>query len=277
MQKTKSMDLPDFSSSGVWISLLTLTFLEIVLGVDNIVFISIVTDKLPQHQQRRARNIGLTLALFMRIMLLFAITWMLQLKDPVLTLSFMDDPNSPGTPLAISWKDIILILGGLFLLAKSTLEIHRKLEKAGTHSSQIKYATFTSVLVQVVLVDMVFSVDSILTAIGLVENVLIMIIAVVASMAVMLAFAGVITRFINRHPAMQILALAFLVAIGLVLVANGFHQNFNKGYIYSGMAFALVVEMINIRMRRKHESVTLNTNGVNVEEDVNEMVGKKGE
>ncbi|MCU0434681.1 MAG: TerC family protein [Bacteroidia bacterium] len=269
------MDLPDFSSSGVWISLLTLTFLEIVLGVDNIIFISIVTDKLPQHQQRRARNLGLTLALVMRVMLLFAITWMLQLKEPVLKLSFMEEPNSPGTPLGISWKDIILIVGGLFLLAKSTLEIHRKLEKSKAHGAQSKYATFTAVLVQVVLVDMVFSVDSILTAIGLVENVLIMIIAVVASMGVMLAFAGAITRFINRHPAMQILALAFLVAIGLVLIANGFHQNFNKGYIYSGMAFALVVEMINIRMRKNRESVELNTQGVNVEEEVNEMMGKK--
>ncbi|MGL5889068.1 MAG: TerC family protein, partial [Bacteroidia bacterium] len=192
------MELPDFSSSGVWISLITLTFLEIVLGVDNIIFISIVTDKLPAHQQRRARNLGLSLALIMRVMLLFAITWMLQLKDPVFKLPFIDEPNSPGTPIGISWKDIILILGGLFLLVKSTLEIHHKLEKSKVPSSQQKYSTFTAVIVQVVLVDAVFSIDSILTAIGLVENVLIMIIAVVASMAVMLAFAGAITRFINR-------------------------------------------------------------------------------
>lgn len=269
------MELPDFASSGVWISLLTLTFLEIVLGVDNIIFISIVTDKLPQHQQRRARNIGLMLALVMRVLLLFAITWMLQLKDPVFTLSFIDEPTAPGTPIGISWKDIILIAGGLFLLGKSTLEIHHKLEKARVPQSQAKYATFTAVIVQVVLVDMVFSVDSILTAIGLVENVLIMIIAVVASMGVMLAFAGAITRFINRHPAMQILALAFLVAIGLVLIANGFHQQFNKGYIYSGMAFALVVEMINIRLRKNSESIQLNTQGVDMEQEMDEMEGKK--
>jgi predicted tellurium resistance membrane protein TerC len=260
-----TMDLPDFASSGVWISLLTLTFLEIVLGVDNIIFISIVTDKLPENKQRRARNLGLSLALIMRIMLLFAITWMLQLKEPVFTLPFIDEPATPGKPIGISWKDLILIAGGLFLLAKSTLEIHHKLEKAKTPVAQRKHSTFTAVIVQVVLVDMVFSVDSILTAIGLVESVMIMIIAVVASMAVMIAFAGAITRFINKHPAMQILALAFLVAIGLVLIANGFHQPINKGYIYSGMAFALVVEMINIRMRRNSQNIQLNTDRVDIE------------
>ena len=252
--------MPDFTDPAIWVSLLTLTFLEVVLGVDNIIFISIVANKLPEHQQAKARNLGLTLALFMRIALLFTITWMLKLKDPVLTIPFLDDASKPGNPLAISWKDIILIAGGVFLLIKSTLEIHHKLEKSTQAAGTVAGAAFGAVLFQIVMVDAVFSVDSILTAIGLVESIVIMIIAVVVSMIVMLIFAGPITRFINKHPSLQILALAFLIAIGIILIANGFHQSFNKGYIYTALAFALVVEMINIRMRRNRENVTLNTN-----------------
>ncbi len=262
------LSMPNFGDPAVWISLLTLTFLEIVLGVDNIIFISIVANKLPVHQQSKGRNIGLGLALFMRLGLLFTITWMLKLKDPVLTIPFIDDHSSPGNGLAISWKDIILIAGGIFLLIKSTLEIHHKLEKSKSPATNVATATFGAVIFQIVMVDAVFSVDSILTAIGLVDSIVIMIIAVVISMAVMLAFAGPITRFINQHPALQVLALAFLIAIGVVLIANGFHQNIGKGYIYTALAFSLVVEMINIRMRKNKESIQLNTEGVDIEKKV---------
>jgi predicted tellurium resistance membrane protein TerC len=261
------MGIPDFQDPSIWVSLLTLTFLEIVLGVDNIIFISIVANKLPSALQPKARNIGLGLALIMRVGLLFGITWMMQLKDPVFTLPFMEDPKQLGIPLAISWKDVILIAGGVFLLAKSTLEIHHKLEQSAKPVSANGSATFGMVIFQIVLVDAIFSVDSILTAIGLVDNVIIMIIAVIISMGVMMAFAGPISRFINNHPSLQVLALAFLIAIGIILVANGFHQDFNKGYIYTALAFSLVVELVNMRMRRSKENVQLNT--MDVEDNKN--------
>lgn len=258
-------EMPNFSDPSIWISLITLTFLEIVLGVDNIIFVSIVANKLPVQQQAKARNIGLGLALLMRLALLFTITWMLKLKDPVITIPFVDDPLNTGNGLAISWKDIILIAGGIFLLIKSTSEIHHKLEKSTAAAVNAVTATFGAVIFQIVLVDAVFSVDSILTAIGLVDSIVIMIIAVVISMAVMIAFAGPITRFINQHPALQVLALAFLIAIGAVLIANGFHQNINKGYIYTALAFSLFVEMINIRIRKNRENIKLNTGGVDLD------------
>lgn len=257
------LEMPNFSDPALLISLLTLTFLEIVLGVDNIIFISILANKLPQEQQAKARNLGLTLALFMRIGLLFTITWMMKLKDPVLTIPFLDDPANAGSILAISWKDVILILGGIFLLLKSTIEIHNKLERSEKPSSAGKnVSSFTAVIVQILLIDAVFSVDSILTAVGLVDNIVIMIIAVIISMIVMLIFAGPISRFINKHPSLQVLALAFLIAIGIILIANGFHQEFNKGYIYTALAFALFVEMINIRMRKNKENVELNNSKI---------------
>lgn len=261
------MVIPDFQDPSVWISLLTLSFLEIVLGVDNIIFISIVANKLPAAQQPKARNIGLALALIMRVGLLFGITWMMQLKDPVFVIPFIDDPKQLGIPLAISWKDVILIAGGIFLLFKSTLEIHHKLEQSSKPVSAKGSAAFGMVIFQIVLVDAIFSVDSILTAIGLVDNVIIMIIAVIISMGVMMAFAGPISRFINQHPSLQVLALAFLIAIGTILIANGFHQEFNKGYIYTALAFSLVVELINMRMRSNKESIRLNTLEVEEKED----------
>lgn len=255
-------EMPDLTNPGVLLSLLTLTFLEIVLGVDNIIFISIVANKLPKHKQAKARTIGLSLALLMRLGLLFTITAMLKLKEPVITIPFVDDPLQTGNPLAISWKDIILILGGLFLIFKSTLEIHHKLERSTAPAQAGGTASFGAVIFQIVLIDAIFSVDSILTAIGLVESIVIMIIAVIISMIVMLIFAGPIARFINQQPSLQVLALAFLIAIGIILLANGFHQEFNKGYIYTALAFSLVVEMINIRLRRNREKVQLNTGGM---------------
>lgn len=253
------MFFPDFSDPSVWISLATLSFLEIILGVDNIIFISIVSNKLAVAQQKKARNIGLLLAMVFRIILLLTITAIIKLTEPVFTIGFIQQDN--GEPFGISWKDIILIAGGVFLLFKSTLEIHHKLEKASpaTEGKAI-HSSLGGVILQIILVDAVFSFDSILTAIGLVENVIIMIIAVVVSMMVMLAFSGAISRFINNHPTLQMLALAFLIAIGILLVAEGFHQKISKNYIYSAIAFSLIVELLNMRLRKNHNAIKLNNN-----------------
>ena len=256
------MVFPDFADPSVWISLLTLSFLEIVLGVDNIIFISIVSNKLPESQQPKARSLGLLLAMVFRILLLLTITWIIKLTNPVFTIPFIEEN---GAPIGISWKDIILLLGGIFLITKSTLEIHHKLEKSATPKNKVVYTAFSAVIFQIVLVDAVFSFDSILTAIGLVDNVIIMIIAVIISMLVMIAFAGAISAFINRNPTLQMLALAFLIVIGIMLIAQGFHQQISKSYIYTAMAFSLFVELLNMRLRRNVEKVHLNT-GESVDE-----------
>ncbi|MGZ5245729.1 MAG: TerC family protein [Flavitalea sp.] len=250
------MQLPDFSDPSVWISLLTLTFLEIILGVDNIIFISIVSNKLPESQQKRARFIGLMLAMGFRILLLLTITWIIRLVDPVFTIPFIEQED--GKPFGMSWKDIILLAGGIFLVFKSTLEIHHKLERAIETETKPKYSKLSAVILQIVLVDAVFSFDSILTAIGLVENVVVMIIAVVISIIIMMVYAGKISAFINKHPTLQMLALSFLIVIGIMLIAEGFHQEISKGYIYSAIAFSLVVEFLNMRLRRKSNPVKLN-------------------
>ena len=250
------LEIPNFADPKIITSLITLTFLEIILGVDNIIFISIVSNKLPKSQQPKARTIGLILAMFSRILLLLGITWLIGLTEPVFSIGFIEDDN--GAPLGISWKDIILILGGIFLVFKSTLEIHHKLEIPGETKAIKAPAVFSAVILQIILVDAVFSFDSILTAIGLIDNVLIMIIAVVISMIIMMIFAGPISSFINKHPTLQILALAFLILIGVLLVAEGFHQHINKAYIYSAIAFSLVVELINMKMRKNRPQVHLN-------------------
>jgi predicted tellurium resistance membrane protein TerC len=249
-------DLSFLTDPGALTALLTLTVLEIILGVDNIIFISIVTNKLPQAQQPRARFIGLMLAMIFRIMLLFAITWLIGLTKPIFEIGFI---REEGQPIGISWKDIILIAGGIFLVFKSTLEIHHKLEKPKPESQKVAASSaFANVILQIVAVDAVFSFDSILTAIGLVENVWIMIIAVVISMIIMMIFSGAISRFINNHPTLQVLALAFLIMIGVMLVAEGFHQEINKTYIYTAIAFSLIVELVNMRLRKNREQVPLN-------------------
>ena len=257
------MTFPDFSEPSVWISLLTLTFLEIVLGVDNIIFISIISDKLEPSQQKRTRTIGLILAMFFRVGLLLTITWIMRLQNPLFTIPYI---KSAGTPIDISWKDLILIAGGVFLIFKSTLEIHSKLEKPVEDPTGIKpkHASISSVILQIVLIDAVFSFDSILTAIGLVEEVSIMIIAVIISILIMMAFAGAISNFINKHPTLQMLALSFLIAIGIMLVAEGFHQKIDKSYIYTMIAFSLVVELLNMRLRKRHESIKLKQGGKNI-------------
>jgi predicted tellurium resistance membrane protein TerC len=240
-------------------ALLTLTALEIILGVDNIIFISIVSNKLPAHQQPRARFIGLLLAMIFRIILLLTITWIIRLTNPVFSLPFIND-EATGGPLGISWKDLILIAGGVFLVFKSTLEIHHKLEKVQPEKKSVKVApaAFGAVILQIVMVDAVFSFDSILTAIGLVKELWVMITAVVISIIIMMIFSGSISRFINKHPTLQILALAFLIMIGVMLVAEGFHQHFNKSYIYIAIAFSLIVELINMRLRKNNPPVDIN-------------------
>jgi predicted tellurium resistance membrane protein TerC len=250
------MQFPDFSDPSVWISLLTLTFLEIILGVDNIIFISIVSNKLPESQQKRARFIGLMLAMGFRILLLLTITWIIRLVDPVFTIPFIEQED--GKPFGMSWKDIILLAGGIFLVFKSTLEIHHKLERAVEKEATPKYSKLSAVILQIVLVDAVFSFDSILTAIGLVENVVVMIIAVVISIIIMMVYAGKISAFINKHPTLQMLALSFLIVIGIMLIAEGFHQEISKSYIYTAIAFSLVVEILNMRLRKKSDPVKLN-------------------
>lgn len=252
------MAFPDFSDPALWLSLLTLTFLEIVLGVDNIIFISIISDKLPESEQKKARNLGLLMAMFFRVGLLLTITWIMKLTEPLFTMPLI---KAAGKPVEISWKDLILMAGGLFLIAKSTIEIHHKLEKPKETTSSPKgmYSGFASVVLQIVLIDAVFSFDSILTAIGLVDEVVIMIIAVVISIIIMMLFAGAISRFINRNPTLQILALSFLIAIGIMLVAEGFHQKISKSYIYTMIAFSLVVELLNMRVRKNSDSIQLGT------------------
>jgi predicted tellurium resistance membrane protein TerC len=252
---TLILDLPNFLDPGVLTALLTLTVLEIILGVDNIIFISIVSNKLPEAQQPKARTLGLLLAMVFRILLLFGITWLIGLTRPLFNLPFFKDE---GMPIGISWKDLILIGGGLFLIFKSTLEIHHKLERHTADKVKSVPSAFGAVIVQIILVDAVFSFDSILTAIGLVDNVIIMIIAVVISMIIMIIFAGAISRFINKHPTLQILALAFLIMIGMLLIAEGFHHEINKNYVYTAIAFSLVVELINMRLRKNREAIELN-------------------
>lgn len=251
------MQFPDFADPSVWISLLTLTFLEIVLGVDNIIFISIVAGKLREDQQEKARKVGLTLAMFFRIGLLLTITWMIRLTTPLFTIGFIKGADK--LPIGISWKDIILFAGGIFLIVKSTLEIHHKLEQSNQADSTKMYSGFSAVIIQIILVDAVFSFDSILTAIGLVENVIIMIIAIVISMLVMIGYSGIITRFINKNPTFQMLALTFLIVIGILLVAESFHQTISKSYVYTAIAFSLTVELLNMRLRKKQQPVQLNT------------------
>ena len=228
------------------IALLTLTFLEIVLGIDNIIFISIITNKLPQHQQQKGRILGLTLALFFRIILLFSLTWMVKhLTTPLFSLFTTD----------FSVREIILVAGGLFLLAKSTVEIHHKLDIAHGETTEVKAAAgFMSVIVQICLIDIVFSFDSILTAIGLTDQLPVMIAAVIIAMIIMIIFAGKVADFIHNNPTLEMLALSFLLLIGFMLVVEGFHYEIPKGYIYFAVFFSLFVEVLNLKLRKKRES-----------------------
>jgi len=243
-----------FANPDTWISLLTLTFMEVVLGIDNIVFISIIVNRLPKEQQARGRNIGLMLALVFRVILLLFISWIVSASDPIFSL------NLPSTEedFPASWRDIILFAGGLFLLAKSVTEIHNKLEgEEEAHETGKAYASLGQVLIQIILIDIVFSFDSILTAVGLAQEVIIMIIAVILAMGIMLIFAKYVSDFVNKHPTVKMLALAFLLLIGFMLVVEALHQHIPKGYIYFAMFFSLLVEMLNMRLRKKTTPVHL--------------------
>lgn len=236
-----------FLEPGTWLALLTLTFLEIVLGVDNIIFISIVSNKLPEAQRPKARNIGLLLALAMRIGMLFGITWIITFTEPLFTLF----------EHGFSGRDLILLGGGLFLIAKSTSEIHHKMEGEAEHVTESSGAKMGNVILQIVMLDVIFSFDSILTAIGMTSELILMIIAVVISMIIMMLFAGKISSFIKKHPTLEVLALSFLILIGFMLVLESFEFHVPKGYIYFAVFFALIVEVLNLRVKRKRKPVEL--------------------
>lgn len=233
----------------IWIAFLTLTVLELVLGIDNVIFISILSGKLPEKDQPKARFVGLSLALVMRVILLFSLTWVMTLVEPLLTIAGQ----------SVSGRDLILLIGGLFLIAKSTHEIHGSLEGAEGEASRKVYSGFASVIIQITLLDIVFSLDSVITAVGMVNNIWIMIAAVVISIIAMMLFAGKIGAFVQRHPTIKMLALSFLLLIGVTLIAEGFHQHIPKGYIYFAMAFSVFVEMLNIRLRKKAPPVILHS------------------
>lgn len=237
-----------FAHPEAWISLLTLSLLEIVLGIDNIVFISIVAARLPKERQDEARKIGLGLALVLRIGLLSIISWIAGLIEPLFTVF----------SLAISGRDLVLIIGGLFLMAKSTMEIHEKLEGEPEEKVAKVYPSFWGVIVQILILDLVFSLDSVITAIGLAKDLVIMVIAVIIAMSVMFVFAKTVSDFVHKHPTMKMLALAFLLMIGLLLFVEGFHVHVEKGYVYFAMAFSLTVEFLNLKLRKKTVPVQLN-------------------
>jgi len=235
------------TSPEAWIALLTLTVLEIVLGIDNIVFISILAGKLPTQEQAKARTLGLTLAMLTRLALLFSLSWVIGLTEPILTLFGWE----------ISGRDLIMLAGGLFLLGKSTHEIHDKLEGVRGRISNRVTPSFTAVVIQAALLDIVFSLDSVITAVGMADHLAIMVIAVVISVGIMLLSAGPISSFVEGHPTIKMLALSFLLLIGMSLIAEGLGQHIPKGYIYFAMGFSVFVELLNLQLRERHPPVEL--------------------
>jgi predicted tellurium resistance membrane protein TerC len=231
----------------VWIALTTLTFLEIVLGIDNIIFISILSGKLPPKHQPRARRLGLLAAMVMRVLLLFSLAWIIRLTEPWFTVAGQE----------ISGRDLILILGGLFLIGKSTYEIHDKLEAEEGHASKKVPTSFVSVIVQIMMLDLVFSLDSVITAVGMAEDLWVMVTAVVVAVGIMMLSADAISAFVHKHPTVKMLALSFLLLIGVSLLLEGFDQHIPKGYIYFAMGFSVFVEMINLRLKKVTEPVHL--------------------
>lgn len=228
------------SDPEIWIGLLTLTALEIVLGIDNVVFISILSGKLPAHQQEKARRAGLALALLMRVALLLSLSWIMGLTRPLFMVARFE----------MTGRALILILGGLFLLAKSTREIHHKLEENAARRDGMRAPSFAMALVQIALLDMVFSLDSVITAVGMVDQIAVMIAAVMIAIGVMMIFAGTVSAFVERHPTIKMLALSFLILIGVNLIAEGVGLHIPKGYTYFAMGFSLAVELLNIRLRK---------------------------
>jgi len=243
----------------IWISLITLTVLEIVLGIDNIIFISIMASKLPASKQKKARQIGLALAMITRVLLLLSLSWIMTLTSPLFNMAEWID--STDTELlkqfAVSGRDLILIIGGLFLIYKSTSEIHDKLEGADHHADTKDVVTFSGVIVQILILDIVFSLDSVITAVGMANHIEVMITAVIVAVIVMMLSAGAISEFVNKHPTVKMLALSFLLLIGVSLLAEGFDQHIPKGYIYFAMAFSVLVEMLNLKMNKGKKPVHL--------------------
>jgi predicted tellurium resistance membrane protein TerC len=241
-----------------WISLLTLTVLEIVLGIDNIVFISIISGKLPQHQQKKARRVGLALAMITRVLLLLSISWVMTLTSPLFNIGewFGMEEGALFEKLKISGRDIILIVGGLFLIYKSTTEIHDKVEGHGGEVVKTpKIISFSRVIIEIILLDVVFSLDSVITAVGMADHIEIMVAAVVIAVLIMLVSAESISNFVNHHPTVKMLALSFLLLIGISLIAEGLDQHIPKGYIYFAMAFSVFVEVLNLRVAKKQKQI----------------------
>jgi predicted tellurium resistance membrane protein TerC len=241
-----------FLHAEAWLALLTLTFFEVVLGIDNIIFISIVSNRLPVEIRSKTRNLGLLLAMLVRILLLLTITWVMQFTRPLFSIP---DTLILQEPLDISGRDLILIFGGLFLIAKSTREINHEMEGEEDEEEQAggKKNNVAGVIVQIILLDIIFSFDSILTAVGLTQHVVIMIVAVVLSIGIMIIFSGRISNFINKHPSMEVLALGFLILIGFMLFLEGLHKEVPKGYIYFAIVFSMIIEMVNIRVRNSRK------------------------
>lgn len=230
-----------------WIALVTLTLLEIVLGIDNIIFISILTGKLPPDQQPRARRLGLAFAMVTRIMLLYSLVWLTRLTEPLFTVMHM----------GISIRDLVLIIGGAFLLGKSTMELHNSLEGPEPQSGYAAAQVFAMVIVQIAIIDIVFSLDSVITAVGMAKDIEVMTLAIVIAVFFMMGFAGAVSAFIDKHPTLKVLALSFLLIVGMALIADGLEFHIPKGYIYFAMAFSILVESLNIRMRSKSAPVPL--------------------
>ncbi len=243
----------------IWISLITLTALEIVLGIDNIIFISIMASKLPANKQKKARQLGLALAMITRVLLLLSLSWIMNLTSPLFNMGewiALADAELLKQ-FTISGRDLILIIGGLFLIYKSTTEIHDKLEGADHQAETKAVVTFTGVIVQILLLDIVFSLDSVITAVGMADYIQVMIAAVIIAVLVMMLSAGGISDFVNKHPTVKMLALSFLLLIGVSLLAEGFDQHIPKGYIYFAMAFSVLVEMLNLKMNKGKKPIQL--------------------
>ncbi len=241
-----AQDFNELFTVASLISLLTLSVLEVVLGIDNIIFISIIAGKLPKMKQGRARAIGLMMALVMRVILLFSISWIVGLKEALFNIG----------DFAVTGRDLILFSGGVFLLYKTTIELHNKIQGYGEEAMSVKKVSFNAIVLQIVLIDIVFSFDSILTAVGLVSNLLIMILAVIIAMIIMIIFSGKVSDFINENPTIKVLALSFLLMIGVILILESFHEHVDKKFIYISIAFSLFVELLNIRMRKKETKAT---------------------
>ncbi|RZK93116.1 MAG: TerC family protein [Pedobacter sp.] len=257
------------SSPEAWISLLTLTILEIVLGIDNIVFISILAGKLPENQQKKARQLGLALAMITRVLLLMSLSWIMKLTAPLFNIGEWIGITNPEwlEKLAISGRDLILLIGGLFLIYKSTHEIHNKLEGEHEEGGKVKVHSFAGTIVQILILDIVFSLDSVITAVGMADHIEIMIAAVVIAVIIMMISAGAISNFVNKHPTVKMLALSFLLLIGVSLLAEGLDQHIPKGYVYFAMAFSVLVEMLNLKMK-KNTSKPVKLRNMPAEEEI---------